>query len=154
MALGTEPRPAIVYTMVADARLRDGQPGSAIEILKPAHERDPANDEIARRLAIAYAMTGRFADALPVADKYLERHATDQDMLLAAITSQYELFRSGQVLSNVDRAKMRSASLAYKGPDRVLLDKSRHHHGSALNAEQCPMQNAQCLMGSGLHFQR
>jgi Flp pilus assembly protein TadD len=123
MALGTEPRPAVVYLMVADARLRDGQPGSAIEILKPAYERDSANDEVGRRLAIAYAMTGRFADALPVADKYLERHPTDQDLLLAAITSQYELFRSGQVLSNVDRAKVRKYSVAYKGADRALIDK-------------------------------
>ena len=123
MALGTEPRPSIVYTMVADARLRDGQPGSAIEILKPAYERDPANDELARRLAIAYALTGKFAEALPVADTYLERHAMDQDMLLAAITSQYELFRSGQVLSNIDRAKIRKYSLAYKGADRALIDK-------------------------------
>ena len=102
---------------------RSGQPGSAIEILKPAYERDSANDEVGRRLAIAYAMTGRFADALPVADKYLERHPTDQDMLLAAITSQYELFRSGQVLSNVDRAKVRKYSVAYKGADRALIDK-------------------------------
>ena len=123
MALGAEPRPAVVYTMVADARLRDGQPGSAIEILKPAYERDPANDEVGRRLAIAYALTGRFAEALPAADKYLERHPTDQDLLLAAITSQYELFRSGQVLSNIDRAKMRKYSLAYKGADRALIDK-------------------------------
>jgi VWFA-related protein len=123
MALGAEPRPAVVYTMVADARLRDGQPGSAIEILKPAYERDPANDEVGRRLAIAYAMTGRFAEALPAADKYLERHPTDQDLLLAAISSQYELFRSGQVLSNIDRAKMRKYSLAYKGADRALIDK-------------------------------
>jgi predicted Zn-dependent protease len=123
MALGAEPRPPVIYTMVADARLRDGQPGSAIEILKPAYERDPANDQIGKRLAMAYAMTGKFAEALPVADKYLERHATDQDMLLAAITAQYELFRGGQVLSNVDRAKMRKYSIAYKGADRVLLDK-------------------------------
>jgi Flp pilus assembly protein TadD len=123
MALGTEPRPPVVYTMVADARLRDGQPASAIEILKPAYERDPANDELARRLAIAYALTGRFAEALPVADTYLERHPTDQDMLLAAIMSQYELFRSGQVLSNIDRAKIRKYSLAYKGADRALIDK-------------------------------
>ena len=123
MALGTEPRPPVVYMMVADARLRDGQPGSVIEILKPAYDRDSANDEVGRRLAIAYAMTGRFADALPVADKYLERHPTDQEMLLAAITSQYELFRSGQVLSNVDRAKVRKYSIAYKGADRALIDK-------------------------------
>jgi Flp pilus assembly protein TadD len=123
MALGTEPRPSIVYTMVADARLRDGQPASAIDILKPAYDKEPANDEIGRRLALAYAMTGRFAEALPVADEYLQRHATDQDMLLAAITSQYELFRNGQVLSNVDRAKMRKYSVAYKGAQRALLDK-------------------------------
>jgi len=68
-------------------------------------------------------MTGKFAEALPVADKYLERHATDQDMLLAAITSQYELFRGGQVLSNIDRAKIRKYSIAYKGADRALIDK-------------------------------
>jgi hypothetical protein len=72
---------------------------------------------------MAYAISGRFADALPVADKYLERHATDQDMLLAAITSQYELFRGGQVLSNIDRAKVRKYSIAYKGSQRALLDK-------------------------------
>jgi VWFA-related protein len=123
MALGTEPRPAVVYTMVADARLRDGQPGSAIDILKPAYERDPANDAIGKRLAMAYAMTGRFGEALPVADKYLERHTTDQDMLLAAITSQYELFRNGQVLSNIDRAKIRKYSIAYKGSNRAVIDK-------------------------------
>jgi tetratricopeptide (TPR) repeat protein len=123
IALGTEPRPAAVYMMVADARLRDGQPGSAIDILKPVYDREPANDDVARRLAMAYAISGRFADALPVADKYLERHATDQDMLLAAITSQYELFRGGQVLSNIDRAKVRKYSIAYKGSQRALLDK-------------------------------
>jgi VWFA-related protein len=123
MALGSEPRPVAVYTMVADARLRDGQPGSAIDILKPAYDRDPANDDVARRLALAYAITGQFAEALPVADKYLERHATDQDMLLTAITSQYEAFRGGQVLSNVDRAKMRKYASAYKGSQRALLDK-------------------------------
>jgi VWFA-related protein len=123
MALGTEPRPPAVYIMVADARLRDGQPGSAIDILKPAYDREPANDDVSRRLAMAYAMTGRFADALPVLDKYLERHGADQEMLLAAITAQYELFRGGQVLSNIDRAKMRKYSVAYKGPQRALLDK-------------------------------
>jgi Flp pilus assembly protein TadD len=123
MALGSEARPAVVYTMVADARLRDGQPGSAIEILKPAYDRDPANDEIGKRLAMAYAMTGKYAEALPIADKYLERHATDQDVLLAAIMSQYELFRSGQVLSNIDRAKIRKYSLAYKSSNRALIDK-------------------------------
>jgi VWFA-related protein len=123
MSLGTEPRPAAVYTMVADARLRDGQPGSAIDILKPAYDREPANDDIARRLAVAYAITGRYADALPVADGYLARHSNEQELLLVAIVSQYELFRSGQVLSNVDRAKMKKYAAAYRGSEQALISK-------------------------------
>jgi len=124
MALGTDPRPASVYTMVADARLRDGQPGSAIDVLKPAYEREPANDDIARRLAMAYAMTGRYAEVLPVANAYLTRQPTDQDMLLAAITSQYELVRTGgQILSNEDRARLRKYSAAYRGSQQALISK-------------------------------
>lgn len=124
MALGSEARPPIIYTMVADARLRDGQVDSAIDILKPAYAREPANDEIARRLAIAYAMTARFGDALPVADAFLVRHPEDQDMLLTALVAQYEVVRTGQVvLSNVDRARIRKYAAAYKGPERALIDK-------------------------------
>jgi Flp pilus assembly protein TadD len=123
IALGTEPRPAPIYAMVADARLRDGQPTSAIDILKPAYERDASQDEIARRLAMAYAMTGRHRDALPVLDNYLQRQPTDQDMLLAAIVSQYELSRGGLALSSVDRAKVRKYAAAYRGPQRALVTK-------------------------------
>jgi VWFA-related protein len=123
MALGTDPRPPIVYAMAADARLRTGQPASAIDILKPAYERDTADDEIGRRLAMAYAMTGRYADALPVLDGYLSRHPVDQEMLLAAIVSQYELARAGQTLSDVDRAKIRKYAAAHRGPGEALIDK-------------------------------
>jgi len=123
LALGSEPRPAVVYTMAADARLRTGQAVSAIDILKPAYERDPMHDDIARRLAMAYSMTGRHADALPVLDGYLTRKPTDQDMLYAAIVAQYEVTRNGQPLSNVDRAKLRKYSAAYKGPNEALVEK-------------------------------
>ena len=123
IALGTEPRPAVIYMMVADARLRTGQAVSAIDILKPAYERDPMQDEIARRLAMAYSMTGRHADALPVLDGYLTRRPTDQDMLYAAIVAQYEVTRNGQPLSNVDRAKLRKYSAAYRGPSQALVEK-------------------------------
>ena len=124
MALGSDPRPSVVYTMVADARLRDGQADSAIDILRPAYERDKANDDIAKRLAVAYAMTARFADALPIADAYLVRQPSDQDMLLTALVAQYEVVRTGQVvLSNVDRARIKKYATAYKGPERPLIDK-------------------------------
>jgi VWFA-related protein len=123
MALGPDARPPAVYAMAADARLRTGQPASAIDILKPAYDRDPAHEEIARRLAMAYAMTGRHADALPVLDGYLIRRPADQDMLFAAIVSQYESVRAGQVLSNVDRARLRKYATAYRGPSQALIDK-------------------------------
>ena len=123
LALGTEPRPATVYMMAADARLRTGQAVSAIDILKPAYQREPANEEIARRLAMAYSMTGQHADAIPVLDSYLERRPTDQEMLWAAIVAQYEVARGGQALSSVDRTKLRKYSAAYRGPNQPLVDK-------------------------------
>jgi hypothetical protein len=123
IALGTEARPAAVYPIVADARLRDGQPASAIDVLKPAYERHRTNDEIARRLGMAYVMTGQWGDAMPVLDDYLTRHPGDQESLLAAIVAQYELARAGQALSNADRAKLRKYSAAYRGPQQALIDK-------------------------------
>ena len=123
LALGQETRPAAVYPMIADARMRDGQPDSAIDILRPAYDRAPADDEVARRLGIAYVLVGRFAEAVPVLDGYLTRHATDEDVLLAAIVAQYEVARGGQLLSNADRAKLRRYATAYRGPQRALIDK-------------------------------
>jgi VWFA-related protein len=123
LSLGTEPRPAAVYTMAADARLRTGQAASAIDILKPAYERDPAQEEISRRLGMAYSMMGRHADALPVLDSYLAKRPADQEMLYAAIVAQYEVARGGQPLSNVDRAKLRKYATAYRGPNQPLVEK-------------------------------
>jgi len=123
LSMGTESRPAAFYAMVADARLRDGIPDAAIEILKPAYVAEPANDEIVRRLAMAYVMTSRYAEAMPVLDSFLTRHPTDQGLLLAAIVSQFELAEGGQVLSVADAAKMRRYAGAYKGPEGALVQK-------------------------------
>ncbi len=123
MALGTEPRPAAIYAMVADARLRDGQPASAVDILKPVFEREPTHDGIAKRLGMAYMMTARYAEAVPVLDAYLTRQPADQDILLAAIVAQYEVTRAGQTLSNDDRVKLRKYSAAYSGANAALVEK-------------------------------
>jgi Flp pilus assembly protein TadD len=123
IALGSEPRPPVVYTMVADARLRDGQPGAAIEILRPAYERNSGNDEVAKRLGLAYVMTGRWSEALPVLDSFLSRNGSDQDMLLASITAHYEAARGGQVFSTAERAKLRKYAAAYRGPQAALVEK-------------------------------
>lgn len=123
MSMGSEARPPAFYAMVADARLRDGIPDAAIDILKPAYAAQPANDDIGRRLGMAYVMTTKYADAMPVLDSLLSRHPTDQGLLLAAIVSQYELVLGGQVASVADVAKMRRYVSAYKGPESPLARK-------------------------------
>jgi len=123
LALGTEPRPTVAYTLTADARIRDNQPDAAIDILKPVYQRAPMDDEIGRRLAMAYLMTSRYAEALPIVDGYLSRHPTDQDFLFAGVVSQYEVVRAGSVLSNAERDRVRRWSNAYRGDQSALLEK-------------------------------
>ncbi len=123
IALGTETRPAVVYAMVADARLRDGQAQAAVDILKPAYEKDPANEELSRRLAMAYMLVQNYAAAIPVLDASIAKRPTDQEALVASVVAHYELVRGGAGLSTADDAKLRKYVVAYKGPDRVLLEK-------------------------------
>jgi VWFA-related protein len=122
-SFGTEPRPALAYVMAADARLRDGLAPAAVDILKPAHAREPANDDVATRLGIAQIIAGQHIDAIPVLDGVLTRRPADPFYLSAAIVAHYEAVRGGMVLSTADRAKLRKYGAAYAGPERALLDK-------------------------------
>jgi VWFA-related protein len=122
LAMGSEPRPSAAYWMLADARFRGGQPDAVIEVLKPAYDRAPKDDQIARRLGLAYVVTSRFADAMPVLDNYLSRNATDQDVLFASIYSHYEaMTRAKTLLPEADRAKIKKYASAYKGPEQALV---------------------------------
>jgi VWFA-related protein len=124
LALGKEARPPITYILLADARLRDGQSDSVIDVLKPAYERNRADDEIGQRLASAYLMAGRYAEALPVLDGYLMRHPTDQTALFAAVFAQYTLVtREKLAVSPVDQSKLARYVKAYTGPYQPLLAK-------------------------------
>jgi hypothetical protein len=124
MAIGNEPRPQLAYTLLADARLRDGQPASVIDVLKPAYERTPGDDEIGNRLMAAYLMLGRYEEALPVLDGYLSRHPTDEVALFAAVFAQYQVAtRERLVLPAADQAKLARYVRAYNGPYKALLSK-------------------------------
>jgi VWFA-related protein len=124
LALGDEPRPMMAYTLLADARLRDGQPGSVIDILKPVHEREPENDDIGRRLVSAYLMIGRYEDALPVLEGYLSRNPTDEVGLFAAVFAQYQVAtRERLVLSDEEVSRVARYVRAYEGPYEALLAK-------------------------------
>jgi VWFA-related protein len=124
LALGDERRPPIAYTLLADARMREGQPAAVIVVLKPEYAQRPTDDDLGKRLAIAYLMTGAYADALPILDGYLSRHATDPDVLFAAVLSQYQIATAnGAELSGPDKAKVTKYVKAYKGPQEALLAK-------------------------------
>jgi tetratricopeptide (TPR) repeat protein len=124
LGIGKAPRPSFAYTAFADARLRTGQPASVIDVLKPAFERSPGDEQIAKRLAMAYVMTGRFGDALPVLDAYLTKHPADPDALFSAILAQYEIASRAKVtLSDTERAKLARYARAYKGPQEALISK-------------------------------
>lgn len=124
LALGTEGRPSFAYTMLADARFRDGQPDSVIDVLKSAHQRVPMDDEIAKRLAMAYLATARYADVIPVLDRYLARRPTDQEALFAAVFAQYQVSARDKVSIPVaDLTKLGRYVRAYKGVEQPLLTK-------------------------------
>jgi VWFA-related protein len=124
LSMGTTPRPSFAYTLFADARLRTGQPSSVIDVLKPALQRTPGDDQIAKRLGMAYVMTGRYSDALPVLETYLAKHPADPEALFSVIMSQYEVTSRAKVsLSDVERAKLTRYARAYKGPQQALVSK-------------------------------
>jgi VWFA-related protein len=124
MALGSEQRPAIAYTLLADARMRGGQPDAVVTVLKPAYAQRPADDELGKRLAAAYMMTAAFAEALPILDGYLDRHPADPDALFAAVLAHYQVARAtGSELTSADRAKLLKYARAYKGPQEALFAK-------------------------------
>ena len=124
LAMGQEPRPTITYLLLADARMRDGQAASVIDVLKGAYERNPKNEEIGLRLAVAYLTTGRYAEALPAIDRYLVTHPTDAAALFAAVFAQYQAaVRERLSLSAAEQSKLARYVRAYQGPQAALLAK-------------------------------
>jgi VWFA-related protein len=124
LGMGKEPRPSFVYTLFADARLRQGQASSVIDVLKPALAATPGDDQIAKRLAMAYVMTGHYADALPVLEGYLAKNPSDPEALFSAIMAKYEVASRAKVsLSDGERAVLTRYARAYKGPQQALVSK-------------------------------
>jgi VWFA-related protein len=124
LAIAKGEHPTLAYLLFADARLRENQPAPVVEVLRPLFERAPQDDEIAKRLATAYVMLGKYVEAVPVFDGYLARHMDDQDALFSALMSHYEAgSRAGVPLSDFDRAKLTKYASAYKGPQTALVGK-------------------------------
>jgi thioredoxin-like negative regulator of GroEL len=124
IATGKESRPPLFYLLLADARLRDNQPASVVDVLKPAFERSPTDDEIARRLMSAYLMLGRYEEALPVLDAYLTKYPADELANFAAVFAQYQVStRERLVITPAQQAKLARYVRNYDGPYEALLTK-------------------------------
>jgi hypothetical protein len=124
LALGAEARPAVAYLLLADARLREGQVDAVIDVLRAAHQRTPGDHEISKRLAMAYLLTAKYAEAIPVLDAYLARHPTDQEAVFAAVFAQYQVSaRERLTLSAEQLTKLGRYVRAYKGAEAPLLAK-------------------------------
>ena len=103
---------------------RSGGLADVIDVLARAVPRLPQDDALLKRLALAYVMTGRYLEAIPALDDYLDRRATDQEALYAAVVAQYQESAKANVpVSNIVRAKLAKYERAYKGPDKALLAK-------------------------------
>ena len=124
MSFGTELRPSLAYQLFADARFRDGQPQSVVDVLKSVWPKLPNDDEITRRLATAYMMLEQHRETLDVLVPFLERHPDDQPALFAAIVSQYEAASRAKVsLSNLEKERMRTWARRYRGDQSALVDR-------------------------------
>lgn len=124
LGIGVDPRPPLVYALFADARLRDQQPQSVVDVLQPVWQRNPADAGTGRRLALALVATAKYAESLPVLAGYLQQQPGDHEVLLVAIAAQYEATtRSGVPLSPNERARLDDWAVRYQGPQRPLVDR-------------------------------
>lgn len=122
-------KPKIVYVLIADARLRARQASAVVDVLAPV-TRGTADDDLTRRLATAYVVTGKYEEALGLLDGYVKRHADDQQAAFGYVFAQYVLTtREGAILSSAEQTRVAGLAKAYKGPDQTLLAR----YAAALN---------------------
>ncbi|MBM3777526.1 MAG: VWA domain-containing protein [Acidimicrobiia bacterium] len=113
----------VVYTMFADARLRTGQASSVVDVLEPM-KGGMRNADVYKRLGLAYVMTGRYEEALPVLRDVLSTAPADQEAIFAIVLAQYQVTsRDGVPIPSGDLDELRKHARAYKGAQRALVNR-------------------------------
>ena len=115
-----------MYASLADAVFRLGDEQLAIAPLRDAVSTWPSDDELRRRLAMAYALTLQYKEALTTVEPYIAGHPGDHEALLVAVHAIYSSRLAGQPLlgGDADRERMAKYSRAYaaaKGPHEALV---------------------------------
>jgi VWFA-related protein len=116
----------LVYSALGDALFRTGDVGKAIVPLREALSKWPEDDQVRRRLALAYAVTQQHKEALATIEPYLPGHPSDHEAILIALHAIYASAVLGQPLlegtQNRDRITMYAAAYATaKGPHAALI---------------------------------
>lgn len=127
-SLLSETEAPFVYTLLADAFLRQRELDRAMDILNEATQRWPDDGEVQMRLAAALAMSGKSAEALRVLDTYLAHYPTDTERLFLALRLIYEAQAAGRAIGATpeeNRARFARYAAAYaeaKGPQAALVE--------------------------------
>jgi hypothetical protein len=116
-----------LYTILADALLRQDKGQLALQTLDSARTRWPEDDNLKRRFVVAALMAGEYADGLMTLDELVEKRADDEPALAAGLLALYEAFVNEKPIEDVekDRARMTRLADAYRargGPSLALVD--------------------------------
>lgn len=124
-SLSVETEAPATFFFLADAlfRINDGE--QAVSVLEEARERWPEDERFVQRLATAYTMIGRQADASTMLAPYLQTHPDDTDALFLAMRLLFEAHIEGRPLSPDERTRLRNYATAYaaaKGPQQAIVE--------------------------------
>lgn len=130
LSLVTQTEAPFIYTLLADALLRQKNAAQALTVLEEAATQWPEDDEVQVRIGAAFAASGKPAEALLKYEEFLERHPEDHDRLLSGMRILYEARNQRRPVrsSNEDRAlfdRWAAAYAAAKGPQQAVVDQWR-----------------------------
>ena len=116
----------VVYRLLGDAFLRLGDGEQARDILLEAASAWPDDEDLKRRLAAAYVITGQEKEALAALDPYLAHHPGDQRALFLAMGLMYVAHAEGRVVEGPAEDAQRISRYqqlyaAIKGPEQHLV---------------------------------
>lgn len=116
-----------VFHLLAEALFRQNQGGDALAVLEEARERWPDRADFEYPLAIAYAMTARYDEALAAVERHLARAPADVDALFLAMRLIYEAHLAGRPLTTGtgDRERLVRYAEAYtkaSGPRAPVVE--------------------------------
>jgi VWFA-related protein len=129
MALLSE-NPGAVYPLLVDALLRVGDSRQAIDVLQEAQMAWEHEDDRLRREAIAQAMLGDYASALPTLVDLLGPDPRDQNLLFVAIQVLYRMQAEGGRLTAPQKQRFADYVARHQkmgGPNTALVETWRKY---------------------------